>query len=136
LDAIVIGDQAWLKNAAGHWVTSPGGAGDVEAPFTALSPSDLVGNFEDLSTALTRIGPERRNGRSTVHWQTSAGDPAAVSAGLSQGTADAWLAADRGDLVALSINATWDIDGTPTPIVLRIDISRINDPSNRITPPG
>jgi hypothetical protein len=136
LDAIIIGDQAWLKNAAGHWVSSPGGAGDVEAPLTALSPPDLVSDFDALSASLRQIGPERRNGQSTVHWQTSAGDAAAASAGLSAGTVDAWLAAVGGDLVALNITGTWDIDGTPTPIVLRIDISRVNDPANRITPPG
>ena len=47
-----------------------------------------------------------------------------------------WLAADGGYLVALVIDGTWDMDGVPTPILLKIDVSGINDPANRIKPPG
>ncbi len=136
LDAIVIGDRAWLKTATGRWVLSPGGAGDVDGPFTALTPIDLVGGFEDLSAALQKIGVERKDGRSSIHYQASASNEVAAAAGLSQGTVDAWLAAEGGFLVALDVAGTWDIDGAPTPILLRIDVSRVNDPANRIVPPG
>jgi hypothetical protein len=138
LRAIVIGDQAWLKEGSGPWVKSPGGAADFDAAFTTLSPIDLVDGFDGLSAALHRVGTERRNGRSTIryHADADAGDGLAVAAGLTTGSVDAWLATSGRFLVGLVIDGTWDIDGTPTGVVLKIDVTRVNDPANRIAPPG
>jgi hypothetical protein len=137
LDAVVIGDQAWLKEgSAGHWVKSPGGAGDFDAAFTTLSPIDLVDGFDDLSGALHRVGSERRNGRPAVHYHADSNDPAADTAGLTSGSVDAWLATTNGYLVALVIDGTWDADGTPTPVLLRIDVTHVDDPANKVAPPA
>jgi hypothetical protein len=136
LRAIVIGDQAWLKEGGGAWVKSPGGAADFDAAFTTLSPIDLVDGFDGLSASLHRVGTERRDGRSTVRFHTDSGDAVAAAAGLTTGAADAWLATSGRFLVSLVIDGTWDIDGAPTGVVLKIDVTQVNDPSNKIAPPG
>jgi hypothetical protein len=135
LQAIVIGDQAWLKEGGGLWKKSPGGAADFDAAFTTLSPIELVIEFEGLGGAIRRTGVETRNGRRTIHYRADAGDAVAAEAGLSKGAVDAWFAATGGYLVSLQIDGTWDLAGTPTRVVLRIDVTRVNDPSNRVRPP-
>lgn len=134
LDAVVIGDRAWLREGGGAWTPSPGGAGDFDAAFTTLAPISLVGAFETLTPTLTRVGTETRNGRKAVHYHADAGDDAAVAAGLSKGTVDAWIAS-AGDLVALAIDGTWDLDGTPSRVLLRIDVTHVDDPANDVKPP-
>jgi len=136
LRAVVIGDQAWLKEGAGRWAKSPGGAADFDAAFTTLSPIDLVAGFDDLSPALRLVGTERRNGRPTFRFHTDASDAAAAAAGLTTGSVDAWLATSGRFLVGLVIDGTWDLDGTPTRVFLRIDVTLVNDPANKIVPPA
>ncbi len=135
LQAIVIDDRAWLREGGGHWVTSPGGAADFDAAFTPLSPIALIDGFDGLSVALDRVGTERRNGRSAIRYHTDSGDAVAKAAGLSAGAVDAWLAASGRYLVALVIDGTWDVDGTPTRVVLRIDVTHVNDRANQVVPP-
>ncbi len=135
LQAIVIGDEAWLKEGSGGWAKSPGGAADFDAAFTTLSPIDLVATFDGLSGALQLVGTETRNGRRAIHYRTDSGDDGALEAGLTKGSADAWIAASGGFLVSLAIDGTWDVDGTPTRVVLKIDVTRVDDGANRISPP-
>jgi hypothetical protein len=135
LSAVVIGDQAWLKEGAAGWHKSPGGAADFDAAFTTLSPIDLVTEFDGLSEALRRVGPATRNGQKTTHYQTNADDVLATQAGLSSGTVDAWISTRGGDLIALVIDGTWDGDDGPAHVVLKIDVTRINDPSNAVVRP-
>ena len=135
LQAIVIGDRAWLKEGGGSWVTSPGGAADFDAAFTTLSPIDLVSAFDGLSSALHRVRPERRNGRAAIRYHTDSGDAAASAAGLTSGSLDAWLATSGGWLVGLAIDGTWDVDGTPTRVVLKIEVTHANDAANRVVAP-
>ena len=115
---------------AAAWKKSPGGAADFDAAFTTLSPIELVTEFEGLGGAIRRTGTETRNGRRTIHYRADAGDAVATEAGLSKGAIDAWFAASGGYLVGLVIDGTWDLDGTPTRVVLRIDVSRVNDRGN------
>jgi hypothetical protein len=136
LQAIVIGEEAWLRSGTGGWSKSPGGAADFDAAFTTLSPIDLVSDFEGLAGALERVGPQRRNGQQAIRYRSTEGDEEAIAAGLTLGTMDLWLAADDGELVALAIEGTWDVDGAATPILLTIDITHVNDPANRISPPA
>lgn len=135
LQAVVIGDQAWLREGSAGWVKSAGGAADFDAAFTTLSPIDLVAGFEALSSALAPAGTETRNGRRAIHYRAADGDAAATEAGLSKGSIDAWFAPGGGALVALDIDGTWDLEGGPTVVLLQIDVTRVNDPANRISPP-
>jgi hypothetical protein len=38
--------------------------------------------------------------------------------------------------VGLLVNGRWDIDGTPTPITLKIDVTHVNDRANAVKPPA
>lgn len=136
LDAVVIGDEAWLRPAGGRWQKSPGGAADFDAAFTALSPIDLATGFESLASAIVTIGPEKKNGIATVHYRADSGDSDTAAAGLTTGAADLWLARDGGYLVALVVNGSWDIDGTPTPVTLKIDVTHVNDRANVVKAPA
>ena len=136
LQAIVIDDQAWLREGSGGWVKSPGGAADFDAAFTTLSPIDLVEGFDGLSPALQRVGSERRNGRATIRYHAGSDDADAAAAGLTKGTVDAWLATSDRFLVALVLDGTWDLDGTPTRVVLKIDVTHVNDRANKVVPPA
>jgi hypothetical protein len=136
LQAIVIGEEAWVRNGSGGWSKSPGGAADFDAAFTTLSPIDLVTDFEGLAGALAQVGPQRKNGQQATLYRSTDGDEQAIAAGLSHGTMDLWLAADGGYLVALGIAGTWDVDGAPTLVNLTIDVTRVNDPANRVAPPA
>jgi hypothetical protein len=138
LEAIVIGDVAWVRDAAGSWSRSPGGAADFDAAFTALSPTDLATEFDVLAAGLRSVGSERRNGIPARHYRIDASSPAAVAAGLSSGSADVWLATRGGFLVAFDVDGSWDVDddGTATAVTLRIDVSRVNDRANAVHPPA
>lgn len=137
LEAVLVGDQAWLKSGSEPWRKSPGGAADFDAAFTTLSPIDLVAGFERLGSAILRDGtPAEKDGQRAIRYHGAATDAAVVAAGLSEGSAEIWLGSEDGHLVALAILGTWDVDGTPTPIELRIDVSHVDDPANWIRPPA
>jgi hypothetical protein len=136
LQAIVIGDEAWLRSGNGRWIKSPGGAADFDAAFTSMSPIDLATGFESLSPILQLAREETKNGIGTMHYRVLAADPAAAAAGLTSGSAEVWLATKHRYLVSLAVAGEWDVDGTPTPVSLRIDVSRVNDPSNDVRPPA
>jgi len=136
LEAVVIGDAAWRKEGSGPWRKSPGGAADFDAAFQPLSPIDLVSGFDGLSAGLREIARETRNQQRAIHDRVASSDAAATAAGLSAGSADLWVTEARGDLVAVDIDGTWDVDGTATPVTLRIDISHVNDAANVVRPPA
>ena len=111
LQAVVIGDEAWLKEGSGGWQKSPGGAADFDAAFTTLSPIDLTTGFEDISAGLVAAGTGRKNGIRARHYHADGSNPTVAAAGLTTGAADAWLAVDGGYLVAFAVSGTWDVDG-------------------------
>ena len=138
LEAIVIGDAAWVRDGAGRWSKSPGGAADFDAAFTALSPTDLATEFDGLAAGLQAAGSGTRNGIAARHYRIDSSSPGAAAAGLSTGSADVWLATRGSFLVAFDLDGSWDVDGdgTPTPVTLRIDVSRVNDRANVVRRPG
>jgi hypothetical protein len=137
LQAIVIGDEAWLREGTGSWRKSPGGAADFDAAFTTMSPAELVAEFDVLSPALKTVGIERRNGQRSEHLRAEASDAAVAAAGLTAGSIDLWRATTGGALVAVRVDGTWTgDDGVATPVVLRIDVSHVDDAANRVVPPG
>jgi len=134
IHAVVIGDEAWLRTGSGAWTKSPGGAADFDAAFTTMSPTDLVDGFEGLGPAFILVGTETKHGTPTTHYRI---DPArAAAAGMSSGGVDAWIARSGGELIAIRADGTFDVDGTKTPILLQIDVTRIDDPANRVRPPA
>ncbi len=136
LEAIVIGDVAWFKEGSAGWRKSPGGAADFDAAFTTMSPAELLSEFEALSPLLASAGTERRNGIRSEHIHGDATNLAASDAGLTSGTIDLWRATNGGYLVAFALDGSWvGDDGTSRRTILRIDVSRVNDAANRISPP-
>jgi hypothetical protein len=135
LQAIVIGDQAWLKEGGGAWRKSPGGAADFDAAFTTLSPIDLTTGFEGISGGLVAAGTGRKNGIRARHYHADGTDPAVAAAGLTTGAADVWLAVDGGYLVSFDVSGTWEVEGAPAPVTLRIEVNRVDDRSNTVRPP-
>lgn len=136
LQAIVIGDEAWLRSGNGRWAKSPGGAADFDAAFTTLSPTELVAGFEGLAPAFKRVGSETKNGKATTHYRAVAADAVGTNLAVTDGTVDAWIARDDGALISFAADATFDVDGTLTPVLLQIDVTRIDDPANRVRPPA
>ena len=59
-----------------------------------------------------------------------------MTAGLTSGSVDAWLATTGQFLVALVIDGTWDSDGTPTSVLLRIDVTHVDDAANKVAAPA
>lgn len=136
LEAIVIGDRAWLKEGSGAWQESPGGAADFDAAFTTMSPVELVRTFDALTPILASAGTERRNGIRTEHLHGDGTNLAASDAGLVDGTIDLWRATKGGYLVAFDLDGSWlDDDGNPVRTTLEIEVTRVNDPANRISAP-
>lgn len=136
LEAIVIGDRAWFKEGSGAWQPSPGGAADFDAAFTTMSPVELVRTFDALTPILVNAGTERRNGIRVDHLHGDASNLAATDAGLADGTIDVWQATNGGYLVAFDLDGSWlDDDGKPVRTILRIEVTRVNDGANRVSPP-
>ena len=136
LQGIVIGDEAWLKEGTQAWRTSEGGTADFDAAYNALSPIDLATGFDALDPALEVVDTGTKNGQRATHYRAESGSPAATDAGLTAGTADLWISDPAGYLVALDVAGTWDIEGTPTPVTLRIDVSHVDDRANAVRRPG
>ncbi len=135
LEAVVIGDEAWQKEGSGPWKKSPGGAADFDAAFQPLSPIDLVSEFDGLSAGLREVGRETRNDRPAIHYRIASSDATATAAGLTAGAAELWVTESRGDLVAVDIDGTWDVDGTASPVTLKVDVTHVNDAANTVRPP-
>ena len=136
LEGIVIGDEAWLKEGTNAWRTSEGGTADFDAAYNALSPIDLATGFDALDPALEVVAVETKNAQRTTHYRVESGSAAATDAGLTAGTADLWIADPAGYLVAVDVAGTWDVEGTPTPVTLRIDVSHVADRANTVRRPG
>jgi len=136
IHAVVIGDEAWLRSGSGAWTKSPGGAADFDAAFTTMSPTDLVDGFESLGPAFVVVGTETKHGTPTTHYRVDPTRPAATDAGMTSGGVDAWIARSGGELVAIRADGTFDVDGTETLVLLQIDVTRIDDPANRVRPPA
>ena len=96
----------------------------------SFKPRGALNKIANLTTE------ERKNGERTTHYVSEDGDEEAAAAGLTHGNTNLWLARDGGYLVGLAIEGTWALDETPTPISLTIDVTNVNDPANRISPPG
>ena len=136
IQAVVIGDEAWLRSGSGGWRKSPGGAADFDSAFTTLSPTELVNGFESLGPAFVEVGREAKDGTATTHYRVDRTKPAATEAGMTAGGIDTWIARNGGELIAIRASGTFDVDGTTTQVLLQIDVSHIDDPANRVRPPA
>ena len=158
--AVIIGEQVWLRRADEPWREA--GGGDQQAAellgsaYTAFKPNFLGGaEFDEVRESVRRLpaADEMVNGVLTSHYQVGpAGreffESFLASGELASGIEDLswelWLAQDGGWPVRLLAKATVTSDlkildelnlRAPTTWVLRIDVSRPNDPTLTVRAP-
>jgi hypothetical protein len=135
---VLVGDDAWLAVGGGTLAEVPGGTAAAESVFQRLRPENLLGSLAGQLDDLTVIGQETRNGVVTNHYRADEDRAARIAQELGgqDFTVDAWLAADGDYLVAFEMSGTIERNGVPEPFGMKLDISGIDDPANRIQRPG
>ncbi len=139
---IVIGDEAWVTMGG---ATFPDTSGNAAAQWDSFSPEKMFGSmYTDYLTGMKAVGEEQKNGVATVHYTADQAtlDAAAESLGALIGegatgwTMDLWIAKDGGYMISavMGAQAAAAASGSGA-FYLSIDISNINDPSNKVTRP-
>lgn len=135
---VLVGDEAWLDLGSGTLVAVPGGAASAESAFEKLRPENLLGSVAGQLDGLTVVGQETRNGVLSNHYRADEDRAALIAQELGghDFTVEAWLAADGDYLVAFEMLGTIPKDGVPKPFGMKLDISGIDDPANRVERPN
>jgi hypothetical protein len=137
INFVVIGPDAWIDLGTGTYLKQPGGASSFDQMRAGLAPATLLGQFPTTGLDLLKVADEEKNGVATTHYHASAADTPGLAAQIGpDGVMDFWLATDGGYLVSMTMNGTMDVSGTATPVVMSIDLSRINDDSINIVAPN
>ena len=128
---IRIGGAGWIdRTGAGTFVREAPAL--LDGTMGAFQPATLISMFAGAD--LVAVGSETRNGVVSTHYHAdAAGDAGAAAGSFPPGaTVDVWIS-DSGYLVA------FEAKGFPSdagPAGLRIDVTRPNDPGNRVTKPA
>lgn len=126
---IRMGDRRWLATGDGAYEEVPPSM--VDRLVDSFDPINLFGAFAsgEVGAVATNLGHEQKNGISTQHYRIdSTSSMAGPFSALPAGAAiDVWVA-DDGYLVAYSLT------GVSTPA--SIDISGVDDPTNKVVRPG
>jgi hypothetical protein len=142
LHAIIIGNQAWLKDSgdASYQPISPSSVSTMILAFGEFRPEQMFGRtVGTLGAGFHFVGDEVKNGISSAHY---AGDDSVSSAiGALAGvegslTSDVWLAKDGGYLVSSSVSASAADPSAAGSFSIAIEITNVNDPANRLSPPA
>lgn len=142
-EIITIGDKGWIRGAetGDTWIAAPKGeAAGFASSMAMFEPGSLYGSFgTQVADHLTRVGPEVRNGISSIHYTANAAAEAEVGrgAGLTGSwSMDVWIAEAQSYLVGMEIAGKGvSSAGTPGELQLSIEISHLDDPANVIKPP-
>jgi hypothetical protein len=128
---VTIGPKAWIDRT-GKGRLAPGAFGLIDGTLGAFEPSTLVSLFG--GTAWLRVGPEVKNGVPATHYHadgTTGTGPGGAT--FPPGASiDLWVSAE-GRLVAFEAN---DFPGEAGASDLRIEVTRQDDPANRVTKPA
>lgn len=158
--AVIIGDQVWIRRGDEAWREVPGGDEQtselLSSAYTSFEPNFLSGaEFDEVRENVRHLpsAEEVVNGVLSNHHQVGQAGLAFLEAflgggGLSRDVEDLswelWLAQDGGWPVRLLAKATITSDlkilgdlnlSAPTSWVLRIDVSRPNDPTLTVRAP-
>jgi hypothetical protein len=138
LNVIIIGNDAWVDPGTGTYIAQPGGASTYGPVLQQLSPENLLQRVPAGGMAgAQRVGEEDRNGVPTIHYLAEGSSSPEMAAELGpDSVVHLWVATDGGHMVALEMQGTTEVQGVDTDIVMSMDISRINDPTIEIRPPG
>jgi hypothetical protein len=128
---VTIGSKAWIDRT-GKGKLVPAAFALVDGTLGAFEPATLLSLFG--GTAWLRVGPELKNGVPAVHYHADA------TTGTGPGGAtfppgasiDLWISTD-GHLVAFEAKA---FPGESGPSDLSIEVSRPNDPANKVKKPS
>jgi len=128
---IVIGDQAWV------------GFGDMWVPSEDTTFDDLVDIAGDYSSWFDKdiaewnvTGSENKNGVDCIHFKGS--EQLALGygvAGVSDFTADLWIAKDGNYPVSGVFSFNYSSGGNSGTYGMMLDITNVNDPANKVEPP-
>jgi len=144
LEAIIIGDKAWVRGGptGDKWVAAPANeGGSVTKSMEQFDPGALYKSFgTEMIGKLTRVGPEDRNGVATIHYTI----PAAALAGMGDDsgltgdwTFDIWIAEQDAYLVAMEMHGQGvNEKGQEGELLISIENSHLDDPANVIEPPA
>jgi len=128
---VIIGEEAW---------TASGADGDFEAVpsefastmLFAFDPAFMLGAYAsaDWGNAASDQGTEQKNGVQARHLKIDSATLIGVAAQMPAGSAiDIWVAED-GYLVA------WEMSGFPDDADISIQVTNVNDPSNKVDRPS
>jgi hypothetical protein len=131
------GVGSWL-NQDGTWTEPEGGTDIYMSVFNFFAPDRLVSQYQlgNLAERFHDVGSEDHNGVASKHLHLDAGDVADLPSSAnfpSDGMFDLWVAEDGGYLVGLTFSGT-DVESGEFG-EMKIEVSRVNDPSISIEPP-
>ena len=127
---VIIGDKAWQSSDGTTFVSVPTSL--VSSMIGAFDPSLMIGAFGSAAwgQAATDVGSEQKNGVNAHHYSIDSSSPFAAQMALPAGAKiDIWVA-DEGYLVAVE---TTGMTGGKD---MQIEVTNVDDPSNKVDEPG
>jgi hypothetical protein len=142
LHFLVIGSSAWTKQtASGAYTAVPAAAvGAMTQGFAAFRPEQLFGTaFGSLGSDYSLVGSETKNGVNSQHFHGSEAIGtffSALSGTTGTWQSDVWLASDGGYLVSSNVAAAAATATQAGSFSIDVEITNVNDPANKLTPPS
>jgi hypothetical protein len=128
---VIIGDEAWTASGAdGDFESVPSEL--ASSMLFAFDPAFMLGAYAsaDLGGAAADQGIEEKNGVQARHLRIDSGTLVGVAAQMPAGSAiDIWVAED-GYIVA------WEMSGFPDDANISIQVTNVDDPSNKVERPS
>jgi hypothetical protein len=128
---VIIGDEAWAASGAdGDFEAMPSEL--ASSLLFAFDPAFMLGAYAsaDLGSAASDQGTEEKNGVQARHLKIDSTTLVGVAAQMPAGSAiDIWVA-EAGYLVS------WEMSGFPEDANISIQVTNVNDPSNKVERPS
>jgi hypothetical protein len=128
---VIIGKDAWTAEGAnGAFQSVPSTM--VSSMLLAFDPAVMLGAYAQVDWAhvATNLGTEEKNGVQAHHVRIDSTSLLGAAGAMPAGSAiDVWVA-DAGYLVA------WEMSGFPNNADFSIQVTNVNDPSNKVEKPS
>jgi hypothetical protein len=142
---VIIGTKAWMVIGGTSMAAPEGSAGSFDQMFESLAPDKMFGSqYGAYITGMENVGTEQKNGVAATHYRGSEASLQALAklAGgadmpfdVSKWTMDVWVAQNGGYLVSALQQGVIQTGETKGTYLVEMNISNINDPTNKVTPP-
>lgn len=142
LHFVIIGSNAWTKEKSDDSYTAVPAAAvtPMMTAFAAFRPEQLFGTaFGTLGSDYHLVGTETKNGVNSQHFSGDESIGAffsALSGTSGSWQSDVWLAVDGGYLVSSNVSASAATATSAGSFSISVDITNVNDPANKLTPPS